>query len=392
MSTATQPSAPAHGGDRGHRGALHPPRHRPPGAVRRADGGGRAGRPQRRLHARPRGRATSRRASPPTAGPSTRSASPPAPPPWSSPCAALGIGPGDEVIVPTYSFIATAEAVSTVGATPVLVDVDPETALITAEIVEPALTARTRCVIPVHLFGRPVEMDPLARPLPPARDRRDRGRLPGPRRPLQRPPGRLARRRRLLQLLPDQEPRRLGRRRRAGDQRRRAGRQGAAAALARRGHPPPPRAGRPAPTASTPCRRRSSRSSCATSTTGTRRRRDAADAPARGAGRHQTSSLPAAAGGRQRPRLPPLRRPLAASATRCATTSTPAASPARSTTRRRSTSSPPTPTSASAGSLARGRAARLRKLLAADLPGDRGLAHRRDRGGGRELWQQPADS
>ncbi|HEX5593996.1 MAG TPA: DegT/DnrJ/EryC1/StrS family aminotransferase [Solirubrobacterales bacterium] len=74
---------------------------------------------------------------------------------------ALGIGPGDEVIVPTYSFIATAEAVSTVGATPVIVDVDPETALITAEIVERALTPRTRCVIPVHLFGRPVEMDPL---------------------------------------------------------------------------------------------------------------------------------------------------------------------------------------------------------------------------------------
>ena len=74
---------------------------------------------------------------------------------------ALGVGPGDEVIVPTYSFIATAEAVSTVGATPVIVDVDPETALITAEIVAGALTPRTRCVIPVHLFGRPVEMDPL---------------------------------------------------------------------------------------------------------------------------------------------------------------------------------------------------------------------------------------
>jgi dTDP-3-amino-3,4,6-trideoxy-alpha-D-glucose transaminase len=74
---------------------------------------------------------------------------------------ALGVGPGDEVIVPTYSFIATAEAVSTVGATPVIVDVDEETALITTEIVEAALTPRTRCVIPVHLFGRPVEMDPL---------------------------------------------------------------------------------------------------------------------------------------------------------------------------------------------------------------------------------------
>jgi dTDP-3-amino-3,4,6-trideoxy-alpha-D-glucose transaminase len=73
----------------------------------------------------------------------------------------LGIGPGDEVIVPTYSFIATAEAVSTVGATPVIVDVEEETALITAEIVEAALTPRARCVIPVHLFGRTVEMDPI---------------------------------------------------------------------------------------------------------------------------------------------------------------------------------------------------------------------------------------
>ncbi len=73
----------------------------------------------------------------------------------------LGIGPGDEVIVPTYSFIATAEAVSTVGATPVIVDVEEKTALINAEIVAAAITERTRCVIPVHLFGRTVEMDPL---------------------------------------------------------------------------------------------------------------------------------------------------------------------------------------------------------------------------------------
>ncbi len=73
----------------------------------------------------------------------------------------LGVGPGDEVIVPTNSFIATAEAVSAAGAIPCLVDVDEETAVITAEIVERALTPRTRCVIPVHLYGRTVEMDPL---------------------------------------------------------------------------------------------------------------------------------------------------------------------------------------------------------------------------------------
>ena len=74
---------------------------------------------------------------------------------------ALGIGAGDEVIVPTNSFIATAEAVTAMGATPVLVDVDEDTALITAKIVEAAMTERTRCVIPVHLYGRSVEMEPL---------------------------------------------------------------------------------------------------------------------------------------------------------------------------------------------------------------------------------------
>lgn len=73
----------------------------------------------------------------------------------------LGIGPGDEVVVPTNSFIATAEAVTATGATPRLVDVDERTALLNAEIVERALTPRTRCVIPVHLYGRTVEMEPL---------------------------------------------------------------------------------------------------------------------------------------------------------------------------------------------------------------------------------------
>ncbi len=73
----------------------------------------------------------------------------------------LGVGPGDEVIVPTNSFIATAEAVSATGASPRLVDVDEQTALLTAEIVEMALTPRTRCVIPVHLYGRTVEMEAL---------------------------------------------------------------------------------------------------------------------------------------------------------------------------------------------------------------------------------------
>jgi dTDP-3-amino-3,4,6-trideoxy-alpha-D-glucose transaminase len=74
---------------------------------------------------------------------------------------ALEIGPGDEVIVPANSFIATAEAVSAVGATPRPVDVDPDTHLITAELLAAGLGPRVRCVIPVHLFGATVELDPI---------------------------------------------------------------------------------------------------------------------------------------------------------------------------------------------------------------------------------------
>ena len=74
---------------------------------------------------------------------------------------AMEIGPGDEVVVPANSFIATAEAVTLVGATPVFVDVDPATALVTAALMEPAIGPRTRCLIPVHLYGRTVDMDPI---------------------------------------------------------------------------------------------------------------------------------------------------------------------------------------------------------------------------------------
>jgi dTDP-3-amino-3,4,6-trideoxy-alpha-D-glucose transaminase len=74
---------------------------------------------------------------------------------------ALDIGAGDEVIVPSNSFIATAEAVSWVGATPKLVDVDPESHLLTAEAVAAAIGPRTRCVIPVHLMGSTVDLDPI---------------------------------------------------------------------------------------------------------------------------------------------------------------------------------------------------------------------------------------
>ena len=74
---------------------------------------------------------------------------------------ALGVQPGSEVIVPANSFIATAEAVSLVGATPRLVDVDPVTHTVTAETIERNLTPRTACVIPVHLYGRMADMDPI---------------------------------------------------------------------------------------------------------------------------------------------------------------------------------------------------------------------------------------
>jgi dTDP-4-amino-4,6-dideoxygalactose transaminase len=74
---------------------------------------------------------------------------------------ALELGPGDEVLVPASSFIATAEAVSAVGATPVCVDCDPDSHLLTAELLQAALTPRTRCVIPVHLYGATVDLDPI---------------------------------------------------------------------------------------------------------------------------------------------------------------------------------------------------------------------------------------
>ena len=74
---------------------------------------------------------------------------------------ALGIGPGDEVITPTHSFIATASSVSRVGATPVFVDIDPVTFNLDPAAVERAVTPRTRAIMPVHLFGLPAELDPL---------------------------------------------------------------------------------------------------------------------------------------------------------------------------------------------------------------------------------------
>ncbi len=73
----------------------------------------------------------------------------------------LGIKPGDEVITTPFTFIATAEAIKYVGATPVFVDINPATFNIDLAEVEKAITDKTRAVIPVHLFGQPVDMPAL---------------------------------------------------------------------------------------------------------------------------------------------------------------------------------------------------------------------------------------
>jgi dTDP-4-amino-4,6-dideoxygalactose transaminase len=80
---------------------------------------------------------------------------------------ALGIGPGDEVLVPAYTFPATANVVALAGARPVLVDVDPESMNLDAGRVYDAVTSRTKAVLAVHLFGRPLDWDALQNAVPP---------------------------------------------------------------------------------------------------------------------------------------------------------------------------------------------------------------------------------
>jgi dTDP-4-amino-4,6-dideoxygalactose transaminase len=73
----------------------------------------------------------------------------------------LGIGPGDEVLVPAMTFVASANAVVHVGATPVLVDSEPRTGLLDLDAAEASIGARTRAIVPVHLAGRPLDLDRL---------------------------------------------------------------------------------------------------------------------------------------------------------------------------------------------------------------------------------------
>src|SRR5206468_3196331 len=74
---------------------------------------------------------------------------------------ACGIGAGDEVIVPANTFFATAEAVSTAGATPVFVDADPISYNIDVNRIEDAITSKTRAIMPVHLYGQAADLDAI---------------------------------------------------------------------------------------------------------------------------------------------------------------------------------------------------------------------------------------
>ena len=76
--------------------------------------------------------------------------------------AAAGIGPGDEVIVPTMTFCSTANVVVHLGATPIIVDVEPDTLNIAPQSLEAAITPQTKAVIPVHLYGHPCDMDRIS--------------------------------------------------------------------------------------------------------------------------------------------------------------------------------------------------------------------------------------
>ncbi len=74
---------------------------------------------------------------------------------------ALNLQPGDEVIVPAFTYIATAEVIALLHLRPIMVDVDPGTFNVTAELIEPAITERTKAIVPVNLFGQSCDMEPI---------------------------------------------------------------------------------------------------------------------------------------------------------------------------------------------------------------------------------------
>ena len=74
---------------------------------------------------------------------------------------ALGLEPGDEVIVPAFTYVATAEVIGLLGLKPVMVDVDADTFNVTAELIEPAISSRTRAIVPVHLYGQSADIEPI---------------------------------------------------------------------------------------------------------------------------------------------------------------------------------------------------------------------------------------
>ena len=132
---------------------------------------------------------------------------------------AVGLGPGDEVLIPAHTYMATATSVLAVGAIPVIVDVD-ESVTIDPQAVEDAIGPRTKAVVPVHMWGAACDMDAIMEIARAARPARDRGCLPRRGRRLQGPQVRLDRAHRgvQLQLLQEHDGRR--RRRRLGQRRR----------------------------------------------------------------------------------------------------------------------------------------------------------------------------
>jgi len=74
---------------------------------------------------------------------------------------ALGLETGDEVIVPAFTYVATAEVIGLLGLKPIMVDVDPKTFNVTADVIDEAITDKTKAIVPVHLFGQSCDMEPI---------------------------------------------------------------------------------------------------------------------------------------------------------------------------------------------------------------------------------------